>query len=71
MAILKSAHDTRIFQLLSYSGMQRRANTFDQELGIVSPERYELECALRAGVAELVDAADSKCTRPTLIRSCT
>ena len=39
-----------------------------QELSIVSLERNELKCALRAGVAELVDAADSKCPLSTLRR---
>ncbi len=39
--------------------------TFDQELSIVPIERYELECAHLARVAELVGAADSKSARPT------
>ena len=68
MVMLKSAHDTRIFQNLSYHGSTgpRRSRypvprtAFDQKLGVVPLKRYELECALRAGVAELVDAADSK-----------
>ncbi len=41
-------------------GIQYHGTAFDQKLGVVPLKRYELECALRAGVAELVDAADSK-----------
>ena len=41
-------------------GIQYLGTVFDQKLGIVPLKRNELECALRAGVAELVDAADSK-----------
>jgi hypothetical protein len=47
------------------NGIQQSAAAWFQELGIVSQERNELKCALRAGVVELVDAADSKWAEST------